>query len=150
MSCRQRESRVCLPLRLPSYASRHVQSFVRRSMASRKVNREEEEEHLFDDLDLDRNPPPKDPRVDELVNEQVHELGARLPNGQDGDRVPGSAVAGIQGKKLVHLNCYGYANLETGAKITPATIFELGSLSKQFTAIAVLDLVNRGRIDLTH
>ena len=117
-------------------------------MASRKVNREEEEEHLFDDLDLDRNPPPKDPRVDELVNEQMHELGARLPKGKDRDRVPGAAVAVIQGNKIVHLNCYGYANLETGAKITPATIFELGSLSKQFTAIAVLDLVNRGRIDL--
>jgi CubicO group peptidase (beta-lactamase class C family) len=118
-------------------------------MTSRKVNREEEEEeHLFDDLDLDRNPPPKDPRVDELVNEHMHELGARLPKGKDRERVPGAAVAVIQGMKLVHLNCYGYANLETAAKITPATIFDLGSLSKQFTAIAVLDLVNRGRIDL--
>src|ERR1044072_6429904 len=99
MSCRQRESRVCLPLRLPSYASRHVQSFVRRSMASRKVNREEEEEHLFDDLDLDRNPPPKDPRVDELVNEQMHELGARLPKGKDRDLVPRAAVAVIHGRR---------------------------------------------------
>ena len=59
---------------------------------------------------------------------------------KDHERVPGVAVAVSWNKKIVHLNCYGYANLETGAKITPDTVFDLGSLSKQFTAVAVLDL----------
>jgi CubicO group peptidase (beta-lactamase class C family) len=51
-------------------------------------------------------------------------------------------------RELVHLNCYGYANLETGAKITLDTIFDLGSLSKQFTAMSVLDLEIAKQLDL--
>lgn len=116
-------------------------------MASRKVHGEEEVD-IFDDLDFEKNPLPKDSRVDEIVNEYMRELGAQLPRHEDRERIPGVAVAVRQGKKIVHLNCYGYANLETGTKITPGTIFDLGSLSKQFTAIAVLDLVNRNKIAL--
>jgi CubicO group peptidase (beta-lactamase class C family) len=48
----------------------------------------------------------------------------------------------------VHLNCYGYANIETGTKITPDTIFDLGSLSKQFTAIAAFDLLAKKKLNL--
>ena len=51
--------------------------------------------------------------------------------------------------EIVHLNCYGYANLETGAKVRLDTIFDLGSLSKQFTAVAILDLVINNKLCLT-
>jgi CubicO group peptidase (beta-lactamase class C family) len=51
-------------------------------------------------------------------------------------------------KKIVHLNCYGYANLETGAKITPDTVFDLGSLSKQFTAAAAYNLIIHNQLDI--
>ena len=117
-------------------------------MASRKVHRKNPEDALDDLFNLDRNALPNDPRVDEIVNEHMSELRAQLTNSEDRDRVPGVAVAVRKDKKVVHLNCYGYANLETGAKITPDTIFDLGSLSKQFTAVAVLDLVNRKKIDI--
>jgi CubicO group peptidase (beta-lactamase class C family) len=80
-------------------------------------------------------------QIDKIVNNYLDKLhDARL---KDHERVPGVAVAVRWNKKIVHLNCYGYANLETGAKITPDTVFDLGSLSKQFTAVAVLDLVKR-------
>jgi CubicO group peptidase (beta-lactamase class C family) len=46
-------------------------------------------------------------------------------------------VAVRKDDQIVHLKSYGYANLETGAKMTLGTIFDLGSLSKQFTALAV-------------
>ncbi len=97
-------------------------------MASREVH-----------LNLDRNALPNEPQIDTIVNEIIHELGARLINPDDRDRLPGFAVAVRSNRKLVHLNCYGYGNLETGEKITLDTIFDLGSLSKQFTAMAVLD-----------
>jgi CubicO group peptidase (beta-lactamase class C family) len=118
-------------------------------MTSRKVHREKPADGLDDLFDRDPNTLPKDPRIDKIVNGYMYGLGAHLPNPKDRRRIPGAAVVVRQGKKIVHLNCYGYANLETGAKITPATIFDLGSLSKQFTAIAVLDLVNRKRLHLT-
>ena len=117
-------------------------------MASRKVHREKPDKALDDLFNLDRNALPNDPRIDEIVNKHMYELGAHLTKAKDRDRIPGAAVAVRQGKKVVHLNCYGYANLETGAKITTDTIFDLGSMSKQFTAIAVLDLVNRKKLDI--
>lgn len=97
-------------------------------MASREVH-----------LNLDRNALPNEPRIDKFINEIMSELGAHLTNPEDRERLPGVAVAVRFNRKLVHLNCYGYANLETNAKITLDTIFDLGSLSKQFTAMAVLD-----------
>jgi CubicO group peptidase (beta-lactamase class C family) len=117
-------------------------------MASRKVHRKKPEDGLDDLFNLDRTALPRDPRIDKIVNRYMYGVAAHLTNPEDRDRVPGAAVAVRKDKKVVHLNCYGYANLETGAKITPDTIFDLGSLSKQFTAVAVLDLVNRNRLDL--
>jgi len=117
-------------------------------MASRKVHKEKPENALDELYDLDRNALPNDPRIDAIVNERMSELRSQLTKSEDRDRLPGLAVAVRKDQKVVHLNCYGYANLETGAKVTPDTIFDLGSLSKQFTAVAVLDLVNRGRLDI--
>jgi CubicO group peptidase (beta-lactamase class C family) len=43
---------------------------------------------------------------------------------------------------------YGMADLEHSVANTPATVFEAGSVSKQFTAAAVLLLVDRGQVSL--
>jgi len=115
-------------------------------MASKKVHRENPQD-AFDDLDLDQNALPKDPRIDEIVNKQLYELGAHLTKPENRDRVPGAAVVIRKNKKVIHLNCYGYANLETGAKITPETVFDLGSLSKEFTALVILAMVDEEEID---
>ena len=53
----------------------------------------EKGDEVFDDLELDRNALPNDPRIDEIVNEHMNELGAHLTNSEDRDRVPGVAVA---------------------------------------------------------
>ncbi len=106
-------------------------------MASKKVRREYPEENP---LNVNLKAPPIDPRIDRIVND--------LTNPQGRDRVPGVAVVVRKDNKIVHLNCYGYANLETGAKITLDTIFDLGSLSKQFTAVAVLNLVINNKLSL--
>ena len=117
-------------------------------MASRKVHKEKPDDDLDELFNLNRNALPNDPRVDEIVNQHMSELGAHLTKRKDRDRVPGVAIAVRNGHQVVHLNGYGYANLETGAKITPDTVFDLGSLSKQFTALAVLDLVNSQKLDI--
>ena len=117
-------------------------------MTSRRVHRKNPQNALDDLFDFDVNAQPTDPRIDQIVNGHMYGLGAHLTNPKDRERVPGVAVVVRKGKKVVHLNCYGYANLETGTKITPDTIFDLGSLSKQFTAIAVLDLVNRNKLSI--
>jgi CubicO group peptidase (beta-lactamase class C family) len=61
---------------------------------------------------------------------------------------PGCAVAAaVNGEQMVRA-AYGMADLEHEVPITPETIFEAGSVSKQFTAAAVLLLARDGRLSL--
>ncbi|MCB0688707.1 MAG: beta-lactamase family protein, partial [Saprospiraceae bacterium] len=52
-----------------------------------------------------------------------------------------------QGKMLLHKS-YGYASLELSAPIPANASFEIGSVTKQFTAAAILQLVDQGKINL--
>jgi len=61
---------------------------------------------------------------------------------------PGCAVA-IDHKGHVLSRAFGMANLEHSIPITSNTVFEVASVSKQFTAAAVLKLVEQGRLSLT-
>lgn len=61
-------------------------------------------------------------------------------------RIPGMALAVTQGSRVVHLKGYGHDG--RGDPVTPDTQFCLASLSKSFTALAVMRLVESGRITL--
>lgn len=65
--------------------------------------------------------------------------------GTDG---PGCAVAVSRNGRIVHERGYGMANLETGTPISPGSIFHVASVSKQFTAAAILLLEKDGRLSL--
>lgn len=66
-----------------------------------------------------------------------------------GADAPGCAVGVKQRGEAPVLRGYGSADLEHGVAITPGTIFEAGSVSKQFTAAAILMLVEDGKLALT-
>jgi len=61
---------------------------------------------------------------------------------------PGCAVAVIQNREIVHAKGYGMADLEHAVPITPETVFDIGSISKQFTAAAVLLAAADGKLRL--
>jgi CubicO group peptidase (beta-lactamase class C family) len=61
---------------------------------------------------------------------------------------PGCAVGVSRDGKVLLTRGYGMADLETGTPITPETIFESGSVAKQFTATAVVLLALDGKLDL--
>jgi len=61
---------------------------------------------------------------------------------------PGCAVGVEVDGKPVLIRAYGMANLEYGLKIRPDTIFESGSVAKQFTAAAIALLVQDGKLSL--
>lgn len=61
---------------------------------------------------------------------------------------PGCAVGVARGGRELLARGYGMAELEHGVPITPATIFEAGSVSKQFTAFIVLLLEQDGKLSL--
>jgi len=74
-------------------------------------------------------------RADAHVQESLRRTGT-----------PGAAYAVISGGRVVHRRTWGRDG--TGAPITTRTPFLIGSLSKSFTALAVMQLVEAGRIGL--
>lgn len=65
-----------------------------------------------------------------------------------GTHLPGLALAVVKDGRVVKLGGYGRASLEHDAAVTPETVFEIGSISKQFAAEALLLLRDEGRVSL--
>jgi CubicO group peptidase (beta-lactamase class C family) len=65
-----------------------------------------------------------------------------------GSNTPGCAVGVTRRGRIVLERGYGMANLETATPITPATIFHAASLAKQITAMAVMLLIQDGKLSL--
>jgi len=62
--------------------------------------------------------------------------------------LPGVSLAIVQNATLVYAKGYGYSNLEHQVPVKPETIFQSGSVGKQFTATAVMMLVEEGKVSL--
>ncbi len=63
-------------------------------------------------------------------------------------KTPGAAIAIIEKGEIVLARGYGYANLEHNVPVTMDTIFQSGSVGKQFTAVVVMLLVEDGTLAL--
>lgn len=72
--------------------------------------------------------------IDEYVQAQL-----------DDSRIPGAAIAIVQGDEIVHARGFGDSD---GQEITPETPFPIGSLTKSFTALAVMQLEAAGKLTL--
>lgn len=72
------------------------------------------------------------------------EVDALMEGYSDG---PGGAVMVIQNGLIIHQNGYGLADVENGDAITPETVFHLGSVGKQFTALGVMILAEQGLLN---
>lgn len=64
------------------------------------------------------------------------------------DHGPGCAVGVYEAGQIVHARGFGFADLEHEVPITDTTVFDLGSVSKQFTAAAVVLLAQDGKLSL--
>jgi len=62
---------------------------------------------------------------------------------------PGCAVGVYRRGEIAFSKGYGMADLERNVPITPATVFDLGSTSKQFAAASIILLANEGKLALT-
>jgi CubicO group peptidase (beta-lactamase class C family) len=74
-------------------------------------------------------------------------LDTIIRNNLKQQRIPGAAVALVHEGRVIFSRCYGYADTEKKAAITEDTYFMAGSLTKSFTALAVLKLIEQGKID---
>lgn len=75
--------------------------------------------------------------VDAAVLQQIKE-----------QRIPGVELAVVLNGKIVKAKGYGLANVELGTPVSPETIFEAGSITKQFTATAIMLLAEEGKLGL--
>lgn len=82
------------------------------------------------------------------VNTQKSKAANELLKQWDRDDEPGVAVAIMQNSKLIYSNYVGMADLEQFRKIKSETVFQVASISKQFTAFAILLLEKEGKLSL--
>ncbi len=66
----------------------------------------------------------------------------------DDGRVPGYVAAVARGGQLVHLSANGWQDVAAEVPMAPDTIFEIRSMSKPITAVAVMQLVEQGKLGL--
>ncbi len=74
--------------------------------------------------------------IDQIIHQEIDLHG------------PGVAVAVVKDGQLVHSAGYGMANLEWDCPIRPDTVFRLASVTKQFTATAIMLLERQGKLRL--
>src|SRR5690242_21710472 len=61
---------------------------------------------------------------------------------------PGCALGVYRDGKIIYAKGYGLANVEENVPISPQTVFDVGSVSKQFTAASILLLERQGKLRL--
>lgn len=86
----------------------------------------------------------KDTDNSKMDFERIDSLCARIfPENE-----PGGAVLILKGDDVVYCNCRGIANADTGTRITDTTLFNIASVSKQFTAVGILQLAEKNLLSL--
>jgi CubicO group peptidase (beta-lactamase class C family) len=76
-----------------------------------------------------RDPPDAEKRIDELFQPVA------------GGRSPGAAVAAVRNGQVIFMKAYGMADVAKGVVNSPGTMFRLASITKTFTAVAILQLI---------
>ena len=74
--------------------------------------------------------------IDQLISEKYNSVA------------PGCAILIAKDGQPIYRKSFGIANLELNVPMQPEMVFRIGSMTKQYTAIAVLQLVEKGKISL--
>ncbi len=76
-------------------------------------------------------------------------ISSQMKTYMDANNVPGAAIAIAKDGRLVYAAGFGYANKETGEEAGPTNLFRIASVSKPFTSVAVMKLIESGDLKLT-
>ena len=80
----------------------------------------------------------------------VAQMDKRIPTLMTHYDIPGTSVALVKGGEIVWSGAYGYADIESGKKLTADTPMRVQSISKPVTAWAIMKLAEQGEINLDH
>ena len=82
------------------------------------------------------------------LDRAFEEIGLYVENRMREVNMPGLALAVTDRERLLRVAPFGYADLASGRQVQPGTMFEIGSIGKSFTNVALLQLRDEGRLDL--
>jgi len=88
------------------------------------------------------------PAVGTLSPEALTQLDEIIRNEIATGKIPGGILLIKQHGKVVHFECFGVRDPDTGQPMTPDTIFQIYSMSKAVTSVAVMMLVDDGKVSL--
>ena len=77
----------------------------------------------------------------------VASIDAYVSAQMQANHIPGVALGLVHNDQVMHVQGFGTAD-STGRAVTPHTPFILGSVSKSFTALAIMQLVEAGKVNL--
>jgi CubicO group peptidase (beta-lactamase class C family) len=83
-----------------------------------------------------------------LLHDVVESIEAFVRRQMRADGTPGLALAVTDREGLLHTATFGFAEVGAKAPVTPHHLFEIGSIGKSFTSIALLQLQEEGRLDV--
>ena len=63
-------------------------------------------------------------------------------------QIPGMQVAVVQAGRIIFNKSFGFANLQDSVPVTDKSVFAINSCTKSFTGVAIMQLVEEGKIDL--
>src|SRR5512139_1573718 len=78
---------------------------------------------------------------------KVEKIDAFITEEMRRHKLPGLALALVEGDRVIFMKGYGKAD-QTGRPVTPQTPFLLASVSKPLTAVAIMQLVDAGKVEL--
>jgi CubicO group peptidase (beta-lactamase class C family) len=81
-------------------------------------------------------------------NAPTAKIDAYIKSEMQKQQIPGIAVGVMRNGQVILAKGYGFANLEHQVPVTPETIFQSGSMGKQFTATAIMMLVEERKLSL--
>jgi len=84
----------------------------------------------------------------QAMTEAIDRIDALLKSRLDKNIGPGLSLALTNQDEILAAHVYGVANADSGEPVREETLFQIGSITKHFTAIACLRLAEQGRLDV--
>ncbi len=92
--------------------------------------------------------PARPPAAAQQTQPEFAELEKVVLDELKATNTPGAAIGIVRGDRLIYAKGFGTSNVETGAPVTPNMLFRLGSTTKMFTAAALVQLAEAGKLKL--
>lgn len=86
--------------------------------------------------------------INDLTETEEKQIKKVITENMSKGKIPGLSITIVKEDKTVYQKGFGYSNLDEEKPVTSQSLFELASNSKAFTALAILNLVESGQIEL--